>query len=376
VKILVLCYEYPPIGGGGGRVAQNVAEKLVARSHAVRVQTAALGWSSIYENVNGVEVCRTASGRKVPDTCSVVEMGMYLVTSFVPVLRHIATWKPDVIHVHFAMPTGILAWMARLLTGTPYVLTAHLGDVPGGVPEQTDRLFQVIGPIAGQVWQRASEATAVSSFVQGLAEQAYRRPVTRILNGVELNGFQAPAPVAGSERHFVFLGRFNPQKNPDFLIDVFARLKDLPWKLTMIGDGPVMPKVLERIAQHGLPDRIVCTGWLKGPEVDAILGKTDVLCMPSQSEGMPVAAIEALRRGLAIAASDIPGLLDVVENGKNGFLVPVNDAEAFADKLRLLCMDGRLLAAMREASWEKAREFELGAIVDQYDAVLRAAAEG
>ena len=81
-----------------------------------------------------------ASGRRVPDTCTVPEMGLYCATSFLPALRHIRQWKPDVVHAHFAVPTGALAWAVSGLTGVPYVLTAHLGDVPGGVPDQTDTL--------------------------------------------------------------------------------------------------------------------------------------------------------------------------------------------------------------------------------------------
>ena len=56
-------------------------------------------------------------------------MALYCATSFLPTLRHIREWQPDVIHAHFAVPTGALAWAVHRLTGVPYVLTAHLGDV-------------------------------------------------------------------------------------------------------------------------------------------------------------------------------------------------------------------------------------------------------
>src|SRR5437763_10311897 len=103
VRILVLCYEYPPIGGGGGRVAKSVAEQLVSRGHEVRVQTAALGFLNERESIHGVQVVRIASGRQSPDTCRVPEMGLYVVTSLLPVLRQCTRWRPDVIHAHFAM---------------------------------------------------------------------------------------------------------------------------------------------------------------------------------------------------------------------------------------------------------------------------------
>ncbi len=376
MKILVLCYEYPPLGGGGGRVAQSIAEQMAARGHEVRVQTAALGWRSIRETIGGVEVFRTASGRRVPDTCTVPEMGLYCATSFFPTLRHIREWKPDMIHAHFAVPTGALAWAVHRLTGVPYVLTAHLGDVPGGVPEQTARMFRVIGPFARRIWRDAAAATAVSTFVQELAERAYLRPVARILNGIDLSDAPPPRAEIGRPPHLVFLGRFNPQKQPQFLVDLVSQMCDLPWRLTMIGDGPLMPAVRERIATLQLGERVAITGWRDAAEVHRLLAEADVLCMPSRSEGLPVAAVEALKHGLAIMASDIPGVRDVVADGVNGFTAPVANVAAFDHKLRWLLEHPETLLAMKHASWEKARSFDLAHIAGQYEDVLTQAAQG
>jgi glycosyltransferase involved in cell wall biosynthesis len=374
MKILVLCYEYPPLGGGGGRAAQSIAEQMAARGHGVRVQTAALGWKSVCESIRGVEVFRTASGRRVPDTCTVREMAQYCATSFFPTLRHIREWKPDVIHAHFAVPTGALAWAVHRLTGVPYVLTAHLGDVPGGVPEQTDRLFKLIRPLARRIWRNAARCTAVSSFVQELAEGAYGREVTRILNGVDLSAGRPPPPEPRRQRHLVFVGRLNPQKNPEFLMEVLARLLRLPWRLTFIGDGPLMGAVSERIAQHGLGDHVHSTGWLDAAEVQRVMSEADILCLPSASEGLPMVGVEALKHGLAILSTDIPGVRDVVEDGVNGYRVPFGDVEAFAHKLQWLIESDATLLAMKHASWEKARSFDLARIADQYERVLQAAA--
>ena len=376
MKILVLCYEYPPLGGGGGRVAQSIAVEMVKRGHEVRVQTAALGWRSVRETIDGVEIFRTASGRRAPDTCRVHEMAAYCATSFLPTLRHIRTWKPDVIHAHFAMPTGLLAWAVHRLTGVPYVLTAHLGDVPGGVPEQTAALFKFIGPIARQVWSRAAAATAVSSFVQELAERAYGRKVERILNGIDLSDNRPAPPAPRPQRHLVFIGRLTPQKNPALVLDVLSRLARLPWRLTFIGDGPLMPHLRERIARYGIGGKVTMTGWLGADDVHRRLAGADILCMPSLSEGLPVAAIEALKYGLAILASDIPGVRDVVDDGVNGYRVPFDNPDAFAHKLKWLLESDATLLAMKRASWEKARTFDLMRIAGEYERVLRSAAGG
>ncbi len=376
MRILILCYEYPPVGGGGGRVARSVGEEMVKRGHAARVQTAGMKHLPGHETINGVEVFRTESFRKREDTCSVVEMGLFLLTSFLPTLRHIREWKPDVIHAHFAMPTGVLAWLAHLLTGVPYVLTAHLGDVPGGVPQQTDKLFRVAGWLARLIWKKAAAATAVSGFVQALAEKSYRRPVVKILNGIRIDeAIENRKSKIENIRHFVFLGRFNPQKSPNFAVDALATVADLPnWRFTMIGDGPLMPEVRERIAFHRLQDRVALTGWLDTAAVEEILKSADALLMPSLSEGMPVAAVEALKHGLAIVGSDIPGLYDVIDDGVNGCLVELGERDAFAHKLRGLLTSDETLLAMQNASRKKARAFDLAVIGGQYEEVLLQAA--
>jgi glycosyltransferase involved in cell wall biosynthesis len=374
MRILVLCYEYPPLGGGGGRVAKNIAEQMALRGHEVRVQTAALGWRSALERAAGLEVQRTASGRRAPDTCAVHEMGLYVVTSFLPALSQLRKWKPDVMHAHFAVPTGLLAWAAHRLTAVPYVLTAHLGDVPGGVPDQTERLFRLIDPIARQIWKRAAVVTAVSSFVQDLAERAYGRRPVRILNGIDLS--QEPAPVSKTrpDRRLIFVGRFNPQKRPLFLIEALARLSAQNWTLTMIGDGPLMGGVRARIRELRLESRVTLTGWLDAAEVRSHLREADIFCIPSASEGLPVAAIEALQHGLAIVGSAIPGLADVVEEEINGSLAAVDDNAAYSRQLERLLTDEPILRAMQEASARKARDFDLAASAAVYEQVLSEAA--
>jgi glycosyltransferase involved in cell wall biosynthesis len=374
MKVLILCYEYPPLGGGGGRVAKTVAEQLVKRGHQVRVQTAGMKHLPKHEVTNGVEIFRTFAFRRFEDRCSVPEMGYFCATSFLPSIQHCRRWKPDVIHAHFAMPTGVLAWAVRRLTGVPYVVTAHLGDVPGGVPEQTDKLFRLLGGVASWVWRDAAGVTAVSTFVQQLAERAYRRNVVRILNGIDLSDGPREPESVGEPPHLVFVGRLNPQKCPLFLIDLLARTKDVPWRLTLVGDGMLMADVRRKIEEHGLSDRIYLPGWVSGPEVQRILHQADILLLPSSSEGLPVAAIEALKHGLAVFASDIPGVHDVVQDGLNGFRLPVGDLAAWREKLRTILQAPEKLLSMRRASAAKASDFDLARIATEYESVLRSAA--
>ncbi len=357
-------------------MAKVIAEQLVARGHEVRVQTAGMRHLPTRETTNGVEVFRTHSFRRREDRCSVPEMGLFCATSFRPTLRHCREWKPDVIHAHFAMPTGLLAWAVHRQTRVPYVLTAHLGDVPGGVPEQTDRLFRLVDPLAQKVWRQAVAATAVSSFVQELAERAYGRKVARILNGIDMSD-SPPAPTSiAHPRRLVFIGRLNQQKCPLFLIEVLAGLEGSDWHMTLIGDGTLMEATRRHADAHGVASRIEFTGWLPGADVQQRLAGADLLLMPSSFEGLPVAAIEALKYGVAIAVSDIPGVRDVVTDGRNGLRLAVGDKASWIAGVNSLLADEPRLLAMKKASHEHARIFDLRHIAVEYESVLESAVHG
>jgi glycosyltransferase involved in cell wall biosynthesis len=336
----------------------------------VRALTAGMRHLPGRETRDEVEIVRAKSFRRREDTCTVPEMALYAVTSLWPVLHEARSWRPDVIHAHFAIPTGPLALAANLLTGIPYVLTAHLGDVPGGVPEQTSHWFRLLGPLPSLVWRRASRVTTVSHFVAGLARGAYGIEPVVIPNGV--NPIARREPAFHPAPRIIMAGRLSVQKNPLLAIAALALLKDLGWSLDVIGDGPLAPEMRALARREGIDDRVVAHGWISGEQVARAMAEADILLMPSLHEGLPMAAVEALQHGLAIVGGRIGGMRDVVEEGRNGFLCDFSP-EAFAQKLRLLLADEAFLGKTRRASLEKARDFDLEKSVDAYERVLSSA---
>ena len=375
MKILTLCYEYPPVGGGGGRVAAQISGALAARGHELRVQTSRVGQLPAREQrPEGVEVRRVFSLRRSADTCSVPEMAAYVALNAIPVIRAARAWRPDVMHVHFAVPTGPLAWLAHKATGIPYVLTAHLGDVPGGAPEQTDHLFRIVRPFTVPIWRDAAAITAVSSHVAELASSAYGVQPEIILNGTRQLSASPPPADPGGLLRLVFVGRMSVQKNPLFIADVLAAMRAANWRMTFVGDGPLRTELEESLRARGLCGKCEFRGWLDSAAVQDCLRQNDILLMPSLSEGLPVAGIEAVSRGLAIAGSNIPGLRDVVVDGVNGWSIPLGSAQAWAKTLDLAASDVADLQRRKEASLHMATRFDLVKITDAYERVLTHAA--
>ncbi|RMD61637.1 glycosyltransferase family 1 protein, partial [Candidatus Parcubacteria bacterium] len=319
MRILVLIHEFPPLGGGGGQAAQDIGEGLSERGHEVKVLTAHMRGLPRSTHRRGVDVIRVPSLRREAYRAGFLTMAAYIAAGLWEGYRLIRRWRPDVLHAHFAVPAGALAWMLSKLSGVPYVLTAHLGDVPGGVPEKTDRWFKWILPFTFPIWRDAKKVTAVSEYTRQLALQHYRREIMVIPNGIDLERLRAKEIRLHTPRRIVFAGRFMPQKNPRQVVEVLARIKDLPWECVMLGDGPLMPQVREAIARHGLEGRFILPGWVTPEEVLQWFDRSDILFMPSLSEGLPVVGVQALAKGLAIVASRVGGFVDLVRDGENGF---------------------------------------------------------
>jgi glycosyltransferase involved in cell wall biosynthesis len=370
MRVLVLNYEFPPVGGGGGRASAELAQALAERGHQVQVLTSrAPGLPSI-EQHSGYQIRRVVTGRRSLFRASFLSMAAYVMAGLIPGLRLISRWKPDVLHAHFAVPTGVLANLLGRLTRTRYVLTAHLGDVPGGVPEKTSGWFRWIYPFTHRIWREATAVVAVSEYTRELALRHYDVPIQLIPNGIRLPAAADLIQTVGEPPALIFAGRFQPQKNLPLLLRSLSAVQDLAWQCVLVGDGPEAENVDQMILEHSLTDRVVRTGWIDPIEVDSHLRESDILVMPSQSEGLPVIGIQALAFGLALVATRAGGLAELVEDKVNGRSCAPGDESCFVESIRWCLEDRQRLLHLKRSSRTKAARYDLDQIAEKYEAVL------
>ena len=134
--------------------------------------------------------------------------------------------------------------------------------------------------------------------------------------------------------------------------------------------------VKKEIAKNGMADRFNLPGWVTPEDVLSQFSKSDILFMPSFSEGLPVVGVQALAKGLAIVASRIGGFLDLVENEKNGYLIEVHDHPSFSQALRELISKPKVLLQFRKSSIEKSRDFDIQKVVDKYESIFQSVVDG
>lgn len=368
MKILVLSHEYPPIGGGGGRVVQELSQGLADRGYQIHLLTSRYADQPKIEQSENLVIERLPSWRTQPFRADLKAMGVYVLKSFFKGLNVIREFQPDLIHAHFAVPAGVSAFLLSKATGIPYLITAHGGDVPGGAPEKTARWFRLVLPFSKLVWKNAAAIAAVSAQTRELALENYQAEIRVISNGIDTQEMKPQEMGVHSPPRILFIGRFSPEKNATAVPKILAELKHLPWECEMLGDGTERNQVRQLVDENGLADRIQMVGWVDSNSVKDHLAKSDILLMPSLREGMPMAALQALSMGLALLLPDKGSCPDLIVN--NGFLIEPGNLNTYTSYLEELLTDRDLLAKFKINSRQLSEKFDIHLTVDAYDNMI------
>ena len=203
-----------------------------------------------------------------------------------------------------------------------------------------------------------------------------------VLNGIPVNRFTtspaskvAARQVLGVPTNATLIGcvgRLVPLKNHRRMIDVFAELSiEHPGlHLAIVGDGECRNALRDQIAAMGLQDGVTLFGH--HPNVSQVLPAFDIFALPSQTEGLSIALLEACASELAIVATAVGGNPEIIQDGQTGLLVPVDDNRALARAIRNLLNDPPLRQALgqRAREWVSANASDV-ALEQAYDTCYR-----
>jgi len=376
IKILVISHEYPPIGGGGGRVIQDLCKGIASEDFEFHVLTA--DWDDLpkREEYDHLTIERIRSGRIYPYRAGLPAMACFVWKSFWRSIKLIKEWHPHIIHAHFAVPGGASAAAASILMHTSYMITAHGGDVPGGAPEKTRKWFRFILPFTRFIWKKAEKVVTISQLSRKLAQNHYPVEIEVVPNGIETARYATTSIDIHDPPCIMYIGRFSPEKNAELVPKILSHIIDLQWRCVMVGNGPQMKQVRTLITENHLESRIILTGWISPQEVDDTLLNGDILLMPSLREGMPMVGLQGLASGSALVMSNIGSCPDMVDLKENGFLIEPGDEKGYAHALRTLLSDPKMLQSYKKSSIKKASEFDINKTLDAYRKIYQTILKG
>jgi len=373
MKILVLNYEWPPLGGGGGPVAEGLARGYVAKGHEVHAITMRFKGQPAEETRDGVHLHRVRCLRKKMETCETLEMLSYVASAFLPTLSFVRRHRPDVIHCHFAVPTGMLALAVSKLTGLRYVLTCHGSDVPGYNPQRFNAAHRFTPPILRRVLGGAHAIVAPShAYLDHVKSKFPRETEGRshvIYNGIPVDAF-ATAP-KDEPPMLLMTGRLLHRKG---FIETLQALEtiDAPVQVHIAGDGPARAEIEAAAARLRCP--VVFHGWVTDPAtLRSLYARASILSLASENESAGMSLIEAMASRVAVISSNISGCAEMV--GTDGILVRPRHVDDLRAALARLLQDPHQMHELAGKGLRRAREvFDIPIGVDRYLQLLASAA--
>ena len=338
MRLLLINYEYPPVGGGAANATANIARAMSLLGHEVLVLTANYAARPSRSTDGNVTVLRVRAPRKRTDRSNLFEMGAFVASAAFSLPGILRSEAPDGAVVFFSLPCGPLGLLGQSWAKLPYVISLRGGDVPG-TESSMAALYKWLAPIRRLVLRRSIAVVANSASLKRLSEATDPIPVDVIPNGVDTDFYVPARRPPDSPFTFLFVGRFQNQKNLPFLLDGIAALRkrsSVPFRLVMVGDGPLHGPMHSRCVSLGLDDVVTWHGWCAKSELVEHYGNADCFLNPSLFEGMPNTVLEAMACGLPVIASDVVGNDATVLDGGTGYLINLARPDEFVAAMRAL----------------------------------------
>ncbi|MBA2683406.1 MAG: glycosyltransferase [Gemmatimonadaceae bacterium] len=350
LRILLLNYEYPPLGGGAGIASAALAERLAARGAIVDVVTSRPDGAIDSGRRDGLScvalaptltLFRVRSKRRGIHQAGFFGAGSYLISAVPAARRLLRTHRYDVVHIFFSLPTGALI-PALPLGKTPVVVSLRGSDVPGYDERNAKLVFahSMLKPFTRWIWRRASRVVPVCESLGALARETSPRLAYSVIgNGVDLDLFRPDdvgAAKIASKVRCLAVGRLIERKGIADLLRAWALLPRDRYQLEIAGGGPQDAALRSLAKELGVDGDVRFAGPLSREEVALRCRRSDMFVLTPYEEAFGNVFAEAIAAGLPVIGSNIGAIPELVENGANGILVPPGDANAIAGAIREL----------------------------------------
>ncbi|MCX7874998.1 MAG: N-acetyl-alpha-D-glucosaminyl L-malate synthase BshA [Melioribacteraceae bacterium] len=365
MKIGITCY---PTYGGSGVVATELGLSLAKLGHQVHFISYAIPHrlNRFVENIFYHEVEMS--------NYPLFEHSLYCLSLTSKMLEVIEYEKLDLMHVHYAIPHAVSAYLARQVLqkinkNIKFITTLHGTDIT------LVGLEPSFMPIVKFSIEESDGVTAVSRFLKEktLTNYNIEKEIEVIYNFIDLEIYK-PQPSIEFRKHIapngekvlVHTSNFRPVKRVPDIIRILEKVnKEIPTKLILIGDGPERSECERLSRELNIHQNVVFLG--KQDALSEILNSADLFIMPSQSESFGLSALEAMACGKPVISSSVGGLPELVIHNETGFIAEIGDIERMSKyAIDLLKNDKKYLTFSKNSRERAEKYFDKNIIVPKY----------
>jgi glycosyltransferase involved in cell wall biosynthesis len=382
MKVCLVNALFHPFTGGIEKHMLELSSRLVKRGVDVTVLTGCIGGTTAREKMNGVDIVRVPCKEiKLPGLYPPPAIFSHFVNSELAKLD--AQKNFDIIHLQNRwFPDFATVAFYKLLRGKKMVMTIHNAR-PFGISWEYSLLGGFYDIFFGQwIFRAADKLISVSRWVrEDIAKYGISpEKITPIPNGIDTNAFKPASRSSkeakavreklglGEDPVIIWVGRIVKQKGLRYMLDAMPSIieKEHDAKLVIVGWGNGLNALKQQAVKLGIEKSVLFPGPMVGDQLVAAYQAADVFVLPSLWEVLSIAALEAMACGKPMVVSNAGGNPELVDEGKNGFVVPKRDSKALAEAVAKVLSDEKLRGKMSEASRLKAeKEFDWELITDK-----------
>ncbi len=357
MRILILNYEFPPLGGGAGRATCNIAKELIKKGHQVDIITSKYKQHTPRTETKA-RIFAVKTHRKSIHNVGLIAMVEYLFKGWFIYRKLIKQQNYDAIHTFFSIPTGIIPYIGKKLYGKEYIISLRGSDVPGYDPSMFPLLQKILVGLNRQIWKEATAVITNSKGLKKIAEKTEKMDFGVIYNAANTDIFK---PIAKKQRkdktlRLITVCRVLKRKGLQHVLQAIKEINREDITLDVYGTGDYEENLKELSKQYNLQEKVFFHGFKPSKEIAKKLNNADVFIHPSLTESFDMVFAEAMACGLPIIASSVGGIPEIVENGKNGILVKPADVEGIKKAILKLKKNPSLREQIEKNNLKKAKE--------------------
>lgn len=310
----------------------------------------------------------------------------FILAEFWALLKLIKKTKPHIIHAHWLLPQGLVTALVNKITGIPFVVTIHGGDIYG-------MQGRFASALKSYVLKKAARVTVVSKDIQKTITEKYGSDIqTEVLPmGVDSSLFHPDKNDPRLRERFgitgtflLYIGRLSEKKGVAFLLKALPILlkKYSDFKLIIVGTGELRRELEKEAAGLNLQEKVIFAGALPNKELPSYFASADIFIGPSiiveggDTEGFGLTFVEAAMSGCIVVGTNVGGISDIIQDGETGFLIPEKNSTAIAETLITILQDKqKTIDIQQKARIRMVQKFDWQPISNRYTNILHECSE-